>query len=214
MFICLPQRKEATMYRQLELYFRGLSQIEEDAKDPTTWSKYSFTKDNVEEMAHKHINEEPDDSVSSLEYRLASSSPSISDAYRFNQEYCSEFDIFEKMLRNYITTAPIILFRGASSVPYEKMIEAAKELGDPNITFYEKGFLSCSLLPECASKFTRIKQFQIFCPPGNSLFYVGHLIDDEEPNGIRYECIVQRGAKLQLIYEDQNYYYCLLKSTV
>ena len=200
---------------KLQERFLLLRQLDTDSRDPSTWWKYEFSPKTVEELAHKYIHEELKKDSLSLERILASSSPSISDAYRLNEQEPVEFEPYTDMLRQYQTAVPLILYRGVSSVPFDKMIESATALADPEIQYYEKGFLSCSLLPEYASKISGIKQFKLFCMPGTNVIYMGHINDEEEPNKqCRYECVVQRGAQLQLIHEDSKYYYCIIKKTV
>ena len=92
----------------------------------------------------------------------------------------------------------------------EKMIEAAKALGDEDVEFYEKGYLSCSLLKETAYDYP--VQLIIFVPPHSNVMYAGKCNIEEEPE-CRYECIIMRGAKLKIMVQKGNTYYCLLKST-
>lgn len=186
-----------------------------DGMNPDTWWKYECSNASVEATASKYINEEPTKELQPLARILASSSPTISDAYRFDNAFISNYEIYTDMVSNYRSKAPFILYRGASSVPFECMVNAANDLQETNVDFYEKGFLSCSLLPEYATKVNGRKQFKIFCMPGTNMIYLGHINDAEEPNQqCRYEVVVQRGAKLQLLREDSDYYYCLLRSTI
>lgn len=186
--------------------------IVRDAHTPSTWPIYECTHATVEEVAHRYINDELTPDHKSLEFRLASSVAEISDHYRFDHD-CSHYEQYTEILKKYRTMIPLILFRGVSSIPFERMVSSAKELGNPTIDFYEKGFMSCSLLPDLASTFHGIKQFMIFVRPLTNLMYVGRLTQEYQPNCLQ-EVILQRGAKLELIREDENYYYCYLKETI
>lgn len=200
------------MTTALKNFLHKQAKIASAARNIQSWNEYEMSIENVETLAPKFINNEFPKGKS-LEYILASKSPSISDAYRFDYSYANTFDNFVEMMKSYQNKEPIILYRGASEIPFKHMLEASKEIDDPNIFFYEKGFLSCSLIPEKASKYDGIKQLKIFVPPYHNVLYVGHALDQEEATGCRYEVIVQRGAKMELLTEDTNYYYCLLHTT-
>lgn len=203
---------------ELKNRFHAYRQVENDKKNPDTWWMYECTTPkNAEEVAYKYINREPEKIPLSLEMNLALSTPSISDYYRFrhNDSTESNYDKYAAMMEHYTTTIPLILYRGVSQIPFDCMCNAAKQLEDPSVQFWEKGFLNTSLLPDCANHVKGIKQMKIFVPPLTNVFFVGHLIDDYNPNQkCFYECIVQRGAKLTVVKEDDDYYYCFIKETI
>ena len=114
------------------------------------------------------------------------------------------------MMQHYKTNAPIVLYRGVSEVPYEKMVKAAKQLGESGTDFYELGYMSCSLLQEKASPYK--VQLVIYCPPFSNIIYLGHCNDHEEYE-CRYECIINRSARLQIVKQENNTYYCILRGT-
>ena len=190
-------------------YFSRYRLSEKDAYNPTSWWMYVVSRRQAEASAHRSINSEIPKNHDSLEWKLATSCAEISDHYRFNDPNRSIYDIYANMLANYQTFVPLILFRGASAIPYEQMVKSAQELGDPNIDLYEKGFMSCSLLPEYASSFTGYKQFVIFVRPLSNVMYVGHLADGYSQ--FSYECIVQKGSQLKIVAESEQYIYCVLE---
>ena len=184
---------------------------EKDAYTPENWWMYACSSTmQAEFVAHKYINQELEKDHSSLEWKLATSVAEISDHYRFHEQNCTIYDPYAEMLAGYQTRTPIILFRGVSPVPFETMVREAKELGNPSIDFIERGFMSCSLLPEYALKFHGQKQLQIFVPPLTNVLYTGHLADDYNP--FSYECIIQKDAHLEILRENDTYIYCLLKA--
>ena len=197
----------------LQNIFKQLGVWEKEQADISYWNQYKATPENVELFAHKYLNMDPaarnkDGSLTS-EKIICSSGSSISDRYRFN-ENASDLEFITDAIKKYQTSAPVILYRGVSDIPMEKMIEAAKDLDDDDVDFYEKGFMSCTLLKETAYDYP--VQLVIYVPPYFHVMYAGHLNDEEEPI-CRYECIIMRGAKLKIMTQKGNTYYCLLKST-
>lgn len=198
--------------KALQNYFRQFGIWEKEQTDISSWDPYKATPDNVEPFAHKYLNMDPaarnQDGSLTEEKKLCSCLSYISDIYRFNGD-ASDLEYITEAVRKYKTSAPVILYRGVSDVPMEKMIEAAKDLDD-DVDFYERGFMSCTLLKETAYDYP--VQLVIYVPPYFHVMYAGHCNDEEEPE-CRYECIIMRGAKLKIMTQKGNTYYCLLKST-
>lgn len=196
----------------LEKYFLQLKLWEQTQENIETWEQFTPTIENVEEFAHKTLNLDPDtrDKSGALTYEniLASSCSSISDFYRYKQS-TEHLKNIEDMMQKYKTNAPIVLFRGVSDVPFEKMEQEAKELDEIDTDFYELGYMSCSLIKEKASPYKT--QLIIYCPPFSNIIYCGHCNDQEEPE-CRYECIISRGSKLKILKQENNTFYCILKN--
>lgn len=199
--------------RKLQLYLQQQKVYEADSRDVAKWPKYYLPNNEkiVEDTAHRIFNPELTKDQS-LELTLASKSPTISDSYRFDCEGSHSFDMFQEMMYQYQITEPVILYRGVSEVPFRRMIESAEELNEKGVDFYEKGFMSCSLMAEKASPYP--VQLIIFCMPFQHMLYVGHALDEQEATGCRYEVILQRGAKLQVILQIGDTYYCRLLGTL
>lgn len=197
----------------LETYFKKIGEWEQEQKDLDNWKKHIASAETVEDFAHKILNNDPDtrdeNGYLTLENILASSCVSISDTYRCGGS-TDHLKKIEDMMQQYKTNAPIILYRGVSDVPYEKMIKATTKLGESGTDFYELGYMSCSLLKEKSSPYK--VQLIIYCPPFSNIIYLGHCNDQEEPE-CRYECIINRGARLQIVKQENNTFYCILKST-
>lgn len=196
-----------------EEYFMHLNIWEKEQKYISRWTEFMATSESVEVFAHEKLNKDPQpctgDGKDTAERILCSKCSPISDDYRFNHD-TSHLEFITKAMRKYKTYVPIVLFRGVSDIPMEKMVEAAKELKEDGVDFYEKGYMSCSLLKEKSSPYK--DQLIIYVPPFNHVIYAGHCNDEEEPE-CRYECIIMRGSKLQILKQENNTYYCLLKST-
>lgn len=202
------------MNKRLKAFIRQQKIYEMDSRDITQWSKYKLpdTESIVEYTALRILNPELTKKENALELTLAEKSPTISDVYRFDCNGALSFDRFSEMLSRYQNTEPVILYRGVSEIPYKKMIEAATELDDKDVDFYEKGFMSCSLLESKASPYS--VQLKIFCLPFEHMLYVGHALDDQEPHGCRHEVILQRGARLKKLFQVENTFYCVLLGTI
>ena len=197
----------------LEDFFRQIGIWNAEQGEISKWQMYQADSFDVEEFAHKKMNMDPvardESGHETAEKILCSKCSPISDNYRFGRD-TSDLEYITDALRKYKTSEPIILFRGVCDVPMEKMVEAAKELDEDGIDFYEKGYMSCSLLKEKASPYKY--QFVIYVPPFNHVMYAGHCNDEEEPE-CRYECIIMRGSKLKLLKQEKDTYYCILEST-
>lgn len=197
----------------LEEFFKQIGIWEAEQNDISKWQLYQADSFDVEEYAHRKLNKDPaartDNGSLTAEKLLCSSCSSISDAYRFGRD-TSHLEHITEAMKKYKTSEPVILFRGVCDIPMEKMVEAAKELNEDGIAFYEKGYMSCSLLKEKASPYKF--QFIIYVPPFNHVMYAGHCNDEEEPE-CRYECVIMRGSKLKLLKQDKDTYYCILQST-
>lgn len=184
-----------------------------DQGEISKWQMYQADSFDVEAFAHLKLNMDPvardENGYETAEKILCSKCSPISDNYRFGRD-TSDLEYITYALKKYTTSEPIILFRGVCDVPMEKMVEAAKKLGEDGIDFYEKGYMSCSLLKEKASPYKY--QFVIYVPPFNHVMYAGHCNDEEEPE-CRYECIIMRGSKLHLVKQEKDTYYCILEST-
>ena len=195
-----------------EEYFMHLNIWEKEQKYISRWKEFMANSESVEEFAHEKLNMDPvardENGQQTAEKILCSSCSQISDDYRFNHD-TSHLEFITEAMRKYKTYVPVVLFRGVCDIPMEKMIEAAKGLGEDDVDFYEKGYMSCSLLKEKASPYK--DQLIIYVPPFNHVMYAGHC-NDEEPE-CRYECIIMRGAKLKILKQENHTYYCLLKST-
>lgn len=198
----------------LENFFKQIGIWEAEQGDLSKWQQYQANSANVEEFAHEKLNIDPkardEKGCLTAEKLLCSSCSSISDAYRFGRD-TSHLEYITEVMKKYKTSAPIILFRGVSDVPMEAMQKAANKLDEEDVDFFEKGYMSCSLLKEEASPYKT--QLIIYVPPFNHVMYAGHCNDEEEPH-CRQECIIARGAKLKTLKQENNTYYCLLKSTI
>ncbi|MGN0408897.1 MAG: ADP-ribosyltransferase [Candidatus Fimousia sp.] len=200
--------------RKLSKYFKRLQRYHEEQNSISNWSKYMAPTETVEEYAHKMLNADPEtrdkNGHLTLENILASSCSSISDIYRYNQQPSAQLQEIDNIMLKYKTKAPIVLFRGVSDIPFEKMVESAKKLHEPDTDFYERGYMSCSLLREKTLPYQ--VQLVIYCPAFSSIIYLGHCNDHEESE-CRYECIINRNAHLKVIKQEGNTYYCILNGT-
>lgn len=199
----------------LQEYFKKLEKWENEKTEIDAWKQFQASLYNVEEFAQKKLNKEPvardENGHETPEKILCSKCDSISDQYRFGS-YTDHLEFISDAMRKYKTSEPIILFRGVSGIPMEKMVESAEKLNEEGIDFYEKGYMSCSLVPERAKPYK--VQLVIYIPPFSNVMYAGHCNDEGEPNNeCQYECIIGTGAKLRIVQQIKDKYYCILEGT-
>ena len=186
------------------LFYRIKSSLFRHGK---VWDKqYGVDLKNINEFVKKYLNEELNCKydVNSPEYVISSSSSStINDKFRSNRQ--EEIDYkYSEAIRKYKAKTDIVLYRGASEIPYDYMINNSKDFC--GIDYYEKGYLHTSLIKgkECDYKY----KLRIFIPSGTNALYIGFLYDEEQ-----YEIIVQRGVKLKIVSIDNEYINCKLLGT-
>ncbi|MFI3603494.1 ADP-ribosyltransferase [Vagococcus fluvialis] len=164
-------------------------------------------EDEAIEFAKNNINESPVyHKPTDTEYVVASSSMTINDRFRINDGNHYDFEHARYIEEKYCLKNDIVVYRGVSQGPYEKMIIAAK--GVKGIDFLEKGFLNTSIVKE--KQIAHDIQLRIYIPKGTPAYYVGNISGEEE---LYYEVIVQIGAKLKIVSMDNQYINCKLIQT-
>lgn len=171
------------------------------------WDELSPSEDEAIEFAKKNINEAPVyNKPTDTEYVLASSSITINDRFRLNHSNNRDMKHARYIEWKYCLKNDIVVYRGVSQIPYEKMIKAAK--GVKCVDFLEKGFLNTSIVKGKQSDCDI--QLRVYIPKGTTAFYVGNISCEEK---IYYEVIVQIGARLKIVSMDNKYINCKLIET-
>lgn len=130
----------------------------------------------------------------------------INDRFRINDSNDYDLKYVKYIEEKYCLKNDIVVYRGVSPIPYEKMIKSAK--GVRGVDFLEKGFLNTSIVK--GKQIDHDIQLRIYIPKGTTAFYVGNISCEEK---IYYEIIVQIGAKLKIVSMDNQYINCKLIQT-
>ncbi|MDT1956953.1 hypothetical protein MX629_00775 [Carnobacterium divergens] len=187
-----------------KLYYKSKEKVFKYGKK---WDKLSPIENDAIGFAHKNINAEPQiNKCTDTEYVLATSAMTINDRFRSNHNNHLDDAIAKDIGEKYCLKNDIVVYRGVSSIPYEKMNEAAKRIR--GVDFLEKGFLNTSIVK--GKQIEADIQLRIYIPKGTVAFYVGNISYEE---AIYYEVIVQVGARLKIVSMDHNYINCKLIET-
>lgn len=166
----------------------------------------------VKEFAHRYINVSPNEYVpnsnkklNTPEYSICHYSEELNNALRKDSPDEKAYE-FSNAIKKYSLMNDIVVYRGVSDSVLEQTKEAALLIND--IDMYEKGFLHTSLTKATIQKTERI--LRILLPKGTCAFYAGNVNGEIESF---QEVVVQRGAKLRILGEEEIYINCLLIDT-
>ena len=166
----------------------------------------------VKEFAHRYINVSPkkyvpnsNNKLYTPEYSICHYSEALNKDLRKDlqeEEGCE----YSNAIKKYSLMNDIVVYRGIDDSVLNQTKEAALFIND--VDMYEKGFLHTSLTKATIPKTKRI--LRILLPKGTCAFYAGNVNGEIESF---QEVVVQRGAKLRILGEDEIYINCLLIDT-
>ena len=173
-----------------------------------SWDKMATHTDTVIQLAHTHINPEPQRMIDmnhyTMEYCLAHSGESVNE--RFRQNRCDKVDLqIAEMVASHATDTDLVLYRGVCDHVFDLMKKTATDMTDCDL--YEKGFLATSLVKGHELNY-KIK-LRIKVPAGTKCVYMGNVNDEQG----YYEVDVMHSSKLKIISIDDTYINCELLET-
>ncbi len=172
------------------------------------WDYLAPKENSAIKFAHQHINDEPKRELTSyrktLEWNIAHFGQEINIRIRENRPLEIDKELKEKIALN-TADCDLVLYRGVDKDVFDTMQENAKSFSGGYL--FEKAFLHCSLVKghEKSAQF----HLRIYVPKGTPLIYLGNVNFEI----LYYGVVVQRGALLKIISNDDKYYNCRLLQT-
>lgn len=209
----------------------GYPEVEEVVENRTFWDNMSPDKGIISKIDYDNMTEEKRMSYTNAIMQFAHKNINLSPTMyvhgskeKYSPEYsiCHYAEKYNRSLRrgieneeayacsdaikHYKLINDIVVYRG---VDHEVMEQTKREAHTfEGVDIYDKAFLHTSLT--IATTPRRKYNLRIFLPKGTCAFYAGNVNEGIESF---QEVVVQRGAKLKILSEDEEYTNCLLICT-